>query len=200
MSDDSSMDDLIGTTINQRYLVEKKLGQGGMGKVYLARDLNVRNKPVVIKILLEASLQNSYLRQKFEQEVEALSRIDHPNVVSVVDAGDLSGKPYIVMQYVNGLTLQSQIPNEGMNLERAASILKQIGAALHFVHKQGIFHRDLKPDNIMLQQLMGGIEFVKVVDFGIAKVKDSVVAPSTVDNIAHRDHPIHVARAASRGR
>lgn len=184
MSGDPSMDDLIGTTINQRYLVEKKLGQGGMGKVYLARDLNVRNKPVVIKILLEASLQNSYLRQKFEQEVEALSRIDHPNVVSVLDAGELSGKPYIVMQYVSGLTLQSQIPNEGMNLERAASILKQIGAALHFVHKQGIFHRDLKPDNIMLQQLMGGTEFVKVVDFGIAKVKDSVVAPSTVENIA----------------
>jgi serine/threonine protein kinase len=178
------MDDLIGTTINQRYLIEKKLGQGGMGKVYLARDLNVRNKPVVIKILLEASLQNSYLRQKFEQEVEALSRIDHPNVVSVLDAGELSGKPYIVMHYVSGLTLHSQIPNDGMNLQRAASILKQIGAALHFVHKQGIFHRDLKPDNIMLQQLMGGTEFVKVVDFGIAKVKDSVVAPSTVENIA----------------
>ena len=184
MSGDSSMDDLIGTTIGQRYLVEKKLGQGGMGKVYLARDLNVRNKPVVIKILLEASLHNAYLRQKFEQEVEALSRIDHPSVVSVLDAGELSGKPYIVMQYVSGLTLQSQIPNEGMNLKQAASILKQIGAALHFVHKQGIFHRDLKPDNIMLQQLMDGTEFVKVVDFGIAKVKDSVVAPSTVGNIA----------------
>ncbi len=182
-SDDSSLDDLIGTIISQRYLVEKKLGQGGMGKVYLARDLNVRNRPVVIKILLEASLQNPYLRQKFEQEVEALSRIDHPNVVSVVDAGDLIGKPYIVMQYVKGLTLQSQIPKEGMNLDRAASILRQIGVALHFVHEKGIFHRDLKPDNIMLQR-MGGTEYVKVVDFGIAKVKDSVVAPSTVENIA----------------
>jgi serine/threonine protein kinase len=182
--DDSSLDDLIGSTINQRYLVEKKLGQGGMGKVYLARDLNVRNKPVVIKILLEASLQNPYLRRKFEQEVEALSRIDHPNVVNVLDAGKLSGKPYIVMQYVSGLPLQSQILSEGMNLERAALILKQIGAALHFVHKQGIFNRDLKPDNIMLQQLTDGTEFVKVVDFGIAKVKDSVVAPSTAENIA----------------
>src|SRR5215208_667283 len=182
-SDDSSIDDLIGTTIGERYLVEKKLGQGGMGKVYLARDLKLRNRPVVIKILLEASLQNPYLKQKFEQEVEALSRIEHPNVVGVLDAGELSGKPYIVMQYVSGLTLQSQIPNEGMNLKRAASILKHIGVALDYVHKQGIFHRDLKPDNIMLQ-LKGGTEFVKVVDFGIAKVKDSVVAPSTVDDIA----------------
>ena len=182
-SDDSSIDDLIGTTIDQRYLVEKKLGQGGMGKVYLARDLKLRNRPVVIKILLEASLQNPYLKQKFEQEVEALSRIEHHNVVGVLDAGELNGKPYIVMQYVSGLTLQSEIPNEGMNLKRAASILKEIGVALDYVHKQGIFHRDLKPDNIMLQ-LKGGTEFVKVVDIGIAKVKDSVVAPSTVDDIA----------------
>jgi serine/threonine protein kinase len=182
-SDDSSMDDLIGTTID-RYLVEKKLGEGGMGKVYLARELSLHSRPVVIKILLEESLQNPYLRQKFEQEVEALSRLNHPNVVSVLGDGELSGKPYIVMQYVSGLTLRSQIPNEGMNLERAASILKQIGAALDYVHEQGIFHRDLKPDNIMLQRLKGGTEFVMVVDFGIAKVKDSVVAPSTADNIA----------------
>ncbi len=180
--DDSSMDDLIGTTIGQHYLVEKKLGQGGMGKVYLARDLNLYNKLVVIKILLEASLQNPYLRQKFEREVEALSRLNHPNVVSVLGAGELSGTPYIVMEYVSGLTLRSEIPNEGMNLQRAAAILKQTGTALDYVHKQGIFHRDLKPDNIMLQQLQP--EFVKVVDFGIAKVKDSVVGPSTADNIA----------------
>jgi serine/threonine protein kinase len=184
MSGDSSMDDLIGTTINQRYLVQEKLGEGGMGKVYLARELSLHNRPVVIKILSEASLQNPYLRQKFEQEVEALARLSHPNVVSVLGAGELSGKPYIVMQYVSGLTLRSQIPNEGMNLERAASILKHIGVALDYIHEQGIFHRDLKPDNIMLQQLKGGTEFVMVVDFGIAKVKDSVVAPSTAENIA----------------
>jgi serine/threonine protein kinase len=181
--DDSSMDDLIGTTID-RYLVEKKLGEGGMGTVYLARELSLHSRPVVIKILSEASLQSPYLRQKFEQEIEALARLNHPNVVSVLGDGELSGKPYIVMQYVSGLTLRSQIPNEGMNLQRAASILKQIGAALDYVHEQGIFHRDLKPDNIMLQQLKGGTEFVMVVDFGIAKVKDSVVAPSTADNIA----------------
>jgi serine/threonine protein kinase len=181
--DDTSRDDLIGTTIGQHYLVEKKLGQGGIGKVYLARHLNLYNKLVVIKILLEASLQNPYLRQTFEREVKALSRLNHPNVVSVLEAGELSGTPYIVMEYVSGLTLRSEIPNGGMNLQRAASILKQIGTALDYVHKQGIFHRDLKPDNIMLQQLLPGTDFVKVVDFGIAKAKDSV-APSTADNIA----------------
>jgi serine/threonine protein kinase len=178
----SSADELIGSTIDGRYLIEKELGHGGIGTVYLARDLTLHNKPVVIKVLLRASLRDAYVVKKFRQEVEALARIDHPGVVSVLGAGELAdGKPYIGMQYVSGVTLRSQIPSEGMNLERAASILKQIGAALDDVHEKGIFHRDLKPENIMLQVLKGGTELVKIVDFGIAKVKDSVVAPSTVN-------------------
>lgn len=180
----STADCLVGTTIGQHYLVEKRLGHGGMGCVYLARDLTLHNRPVVIKVLLQASLQDPYVVKKFRQEVEALSRIDHPGVVGVLGAGELSdGKPYIVMQYVSGETLRSQIPSEGMDLQRTALLLQQIGAALEDVHKKGIFHRDLKPDNIMLQVLTGGTELVKVVDFGIAKVKDSVVAPSTVNNV-----------------
>jgi serine/threonine protein kinase len=176
-------DSLIGMTIDHKYLVERELGHGGMGKVYLARDLTLHNRAVVIKVLLEASVKDDYVVRKFRQEVEALSRIDHPGVVNVLGAGELpDGKSYIVMQYVNGVTLRSQIPVEGMDLERAATILKQIGAALEHVHEQKIFHRDLKPDNIMLQSLKGE-EHVKVVDFGIAKVKDSVVAPSTVDKV-----------------
>jgi serine/threonine protein kinase len=176
-------DSLTGMTIDHKYLVERVLGHGGMGKVYLARDLTLHNRPVVIKVLLDASVKDDYVVRKFRQEVEALSRIDHPGVVNVLGAGELpDGKPYIVMQYVNGVTLRSQIPVEGMDLERAALILKQIGAALEHVHEQKIFHRDLKPDNIMLQSLKGE-EHVKVVDFGIAKVKDSVVAPSTVDKV-----------------
>ena len=183
-SEESSSEVLIGTTIAERYLVEKKLGHGGIGKVYLARELSLHNRPVVIKILSESSLESVYLRQKFEQEVEALARLDHPNVVAVLGAGQINGKPYIVMQYVSGLTLRSELPNEGLNLERTASILKQIGVALDYIHAKGIFHRDLKPDNIMLQQLGAGTEFVKVVDFGIAKVKDSVVAATTAEKIA----------------
>jgi serine/threonine protein kinase len=181
-SDVSSPDALIGSTIDGRYLIEKELGHGGIGTVYLARDLTLHHRPIVIKVLLQASLQDSYVLKKFRQEVEALARIDHPGVVSVLGAGELpDGKPYIGMQYVSGMTLRSQIPSEGMNLERAALILKQIGAALDDVHEKGILHRDLKPENIMLQLLKGGTELVKIVDFGIAKVKDSVVAPSTVN-------------------
>jgi serine/threonine protein kinase len=175
---------LAGTTIDGRYLIERELGHGGIGKVYLARDVTLHHRRVVIKVLLEASLYDPYVVIKFRQEVEALSRIDHPNVVGVLGAGELpDGKPYIVMQYVDGMTLRSQIPAEGMDLERAALILKQIGAALDDVHEQRIFHRDLKPENILLQFLKGGTELVKVVDFGIAKVKESVVAPSTANNV-----------------
>lgn len=181
-SSSTSARELIGTTIEGRYLVEKELSHGGMGTVYLARDLKLHNRLIVIKVLLQASLQDPYVVKKFKQEVEALARIDHPGVVNVLGAGELAdGKPYIGMQFVNGVTLRSQIPSEGMNFERAASILKQIGAALDDVHEKGIFHRDLKPENIMLQALKGGTDLVKIVDFGIAKVKDSVVAPSTVN-------------------
>src|SRR5215207_9203084 len=161
-SANGSADGLIGTTIDQRYLVERALGHGGIGKVYFARDLKLHNKPVVIKVLLDASIKDAYVVKKFRQEVEALARIDHPNVVSVLGAGELpDGKPFIVMQYVRGMTLRSQIPIEGMDLERAAQIVKQIGAALEHVHEQKIFHRDLKPDNIMLQSLQGA-DLVKV--------------------------------------
>lgn len=178
-------ENLVGTTIDGRYFVESQLSRGGMGKVYLARDMTLHHRRVVIKVLLEASLDNPYVVTKFRQEVEALSRIDHPNVVSVLGEGKLSeGKPYIVMQYVDGLTLRSQILSDGMDLDRAGLILKQIGAALDYVHEQRIFHRDLKPENILLQSLTGGTEWVKVVDFGIAKVKDSVVAPSTANKIS----------------
>lgn len=178
-------DSLTGTTIDGHYLVERALGHGGIGKVYFARDLKLHNKRVVIKVLLDASVKDAYVVRKFRQEVEALARIDHPNVVSVLGAGELpDGKPFIVMQCVSGVTLRSQIPIEGMDLERAALILKQIGAALDDVHEKGIFHRDLKPENIMLQSLKGGTQLVKIVDFGIAKVKDSVVAPSTVDQVS----------------
>ena len=85
-------------------------------------------------------------------------------------------RPYIVMQYVDGETLRSQIPAEGMNLNRAASILRQVGAALEHVHEKGIFHRDLKPENIVIKH---DTDSVVLLDFGIAKVKNSDIAPST---------------------
>lgn len=176
---DASIDKLIGTTIDGRYVIEKRLDPGGMSQVYLARNQKLQGQPVVIKILSETLVHDSYGRQKFEQEVEALLRIDHPGVVRVLAKGELNdGRPFIVMQYVEGETLRSQIPGEGMNFERAASILEQIGTALEHIHEQDVFHRDLKPENIMLKY---GSDSVVLIDFGIAKVRDSLVAPSTAN-------------------
>lgn len=181
----TSKKELIGEVLNGRYVIQNELKRGGMGVVYLARDQQLHSRPVVVKVLLEEAYQSEYIVQKFRQEVEALSRIDHPGIVGIIDAGELpKGEPFIVMQYVEGVTLRSVMNPEGMNLERIGELFKQIGRALTAAHGRGIFHRDLKPDNIMLQDLGHGEEQVKIIDFGIAKVKDSVVAPSTSLNLS----------------
>ncbi|MGI9067039.1 MAG: serine/threonine protein kinase [Pyrinomonadaceae bacterium] len=180
-----STNELIGQILNGRYLIQNELKRGGMGVVYLALDQQLHSRPVVVKVLLDEAYQSEYVVQKFRQEVEALSRIDHPGIVGIIDAGELqNGRPFIIMQYVEGVTLRSVMSPEGMNLERTAELLKQIGRALAAAHNRGILHRDLKPDNIMLQNLGHGEEQIKIIDFGIAKVKDSVVAPSTSLNLS----------------
>src|SRR6185369_3208732 len=119
--------ELVGTTIGERYFVERELGGGGMSRVYVALDRNLQHQRVVIKVLSSEFVQNAYARKKFEQEIEALRRIHHTNVARVFDAGTLpDGKPYIVMAYVEGNTLRSQIKSAGMDLKCAASILQQI--------------------------------------------------------------------------
>lgn len=176
---------LVGTTLNRRYFIEQELKRGGFGIVYLARDQQLHSRPVVVKVLLEDAYQSDYAVRKFRQETEALSRIDHPGVVGIIDSGELSnGKQFIVMQYVDGVTLRSVMTPEGMDLERSADLIKQMGRALTAAHEKGIFHRDLKPDNVMLQNLGQGEEQVKIIDFGIAKIKNSVIAPSTATNVA----------------
>src|SRR5688572_21252759 len=178
-------DELFGMTLGNRYRIEEKLGQGGFGAVYLACDEKMVSRQVVIKVLLANSFENEWSRKKFRQEIEALTRVDHPNIVGVFDTGEMpDGKPYIVMQYVAGGSLRSQITPEGMELARAAHIIKQIGRGLSAAHEKGIFHRDLKPKNVMLQTLGDGEEQVKIIDFGVAKVKNSLVGPETTKDLA----------------
>ena len=200
--DRPATDKLVGTTLDGRYLIEKELGHGGVGAVYLARDHKLHDKPVVVKVLLEKSLRDEWVVLKFQQEKEALARVDHPGVVGILDTGELpDGKPYIVMQYVEGMALRDAIKAkpEGMDLERVASIIKQIGAALSAVHEKKIYHRDLKPENIMLQALGRGDEQVKIVDFGIAKIKESVIAPSTITGAATAGTIVYMSPEQLRG-
>ena len=164
---------MIGTILNNRYLIEKEIGRGGMGVVYLARDRQLLSKPVVVKVLREESRQKAWIKKKFRQEIEALARIDHPGVVGILDAGEIApGQPYLVMQYVDGQVLRSIMSPRGMSFERVARIIRQAAHALEAAHDKGICHRDLKPANIMVQSLAENEEFVKIIDFGIATIKD----------------------------
>ncbi|HEX8845891.1 MAG TPA: serine/threonine-protein kinase [Pyrinomonadaceae bacterium] len=169
-----------GMMLQGRYELEKELGRGGIGAVYLARDTKLHARLVVIKVLLDNPTQDAWVYKKFQQEVEALTRIEHPNIVGVLDSGELpDGKPFIVMQYVDGATLRSQIKPDGMSLERVAAMVQQIGRALSIAHSKGILHRDLKPENIMIQTLSEKEEQVKIIDFGIARVQNSQIATAT---------------------
>ena len=178
-------DELVGLTIDGRYLVEGRLADGGMARVYLARDLNVDPKRVVLKVLLEKSLRNKEIVRKFQGEKQALAHVTHPGVVTILDAGELPDKkPYLVMEYVAGVSLRELLnaKPEGLPFERAAFIIRGIGSALNAVHRNGIYHRDLKPENIMLQNLGAAEEQVKLVDFGIAKVKASVTSSTPIED------------------
>lgn len=169
-----------GTLLKDRYLVEGELGRGGIGVVYLARDTQLMQRRVVIKVLLQDSEDSAYttwFRKKFEQEIEALTRLDHPGIVGALDAGAMpDGKLFFVMQFVEGATLRSLMQGDLMSYPRVATIMRQIGSALGAAHDKGVVHRDLKPENVMVQILSGGEELVKLIDFGIASVKDSQFA------------------------
>ena len=166
-----------GVLLKDRYLIEGELGRGGIGVVYLARDVQLLQRRVVIKALLqdsEDSAHTPWFRKKFEQEIEALVRLDHPSIVGVLDAGSMpDGRLFFAMQFVEGVTLRTLTQGEPMDLARVALLLRQIGAALSAAHDKGIIHRDLKPENVMVQTLSGGEDLVKLIDFGIASVKDS---------------------------
>ncbi|HEX7314002.1 MAG TPA: AAA-like domain-containing protein [Pyrinomonadaceae bacterium] len=172
--------DLTGQLLDGRYLVESQLGRGGIGVVYLARDTRLMDRRVVVKVLLDQLGDDDtqhWVRRKFREEIEALARIDHPGVVGVMHAGELAdGRPFIVMQYIEGGSLRVLMEQGPMASPRAANILRQVGHAVGSAHGRGIIHRDLKPENIMLQSLEEGEEYVRLIDFGIASVHDSQAA------------------------
>lgn len=170
------------TLLANQYWIKRELSRGGWAVVYLAQDRELFDKSVAIKVLRTEQLSqdrpdDSRIKGQFFQEMQALSRIDHPNVVKVLNYGETpGGKLYIVMQYINGVTLDEVIGKDGMDLKQVAYIVRQIGRALTAAHEQGILHCDLKPKNIMLQDY--GESMVKLIDFGVARVCDSRAATS----------------------
>lgn len=176
------MDSFVGSTVDGRYLIQEKIGEGGVGAVYLAQDLKMMKRQVVIKVLLENWLKNVQVRRKFEHEKEALSRLDHPAIVGILDAGLISGdKPYFVMPYVPGRTLEEIINENGpQSLAYSADVIETLADALSAAHSNGILHRDIKPENIIISGQADSKPRVRLIDFGIARVLDSKVSPVTL--------------------
>jgi len=161
---------LIGTVIADRYHILKKLGEGGMGQVYLAEHVKM-GRPSAIKVMAPSMMQDADAISRFNREASNASRISHPNVAAIYDFGETSdGLIYLAMEFVEGEPLTSLLERQGpLPAARAASIIRQTAGALDAAHERGIIHRDLKPDNIMIARNRDGSDLVKVVDFGIAK-------------------------------
>ena len=168
--------DVIGQTLDEKYQIERELGRGGMGTVYLAMHLGTE-RPVAIKIIAPQFMKRPEFVERFRREARAAGRLRHPNVVDVTDFGfahTADGQvAYLVMEYLDGCTL-GEILEEEKNLPVAwtLDILEQVCSAVHEAHEQGIIHRDLKPDNIWLEPNQRGGYTVKVLDFGIAKLEE----------------------------
>jgi len=169
LSDESSSD-LIGSVIADRYRVKKLLGEGGMGRVYLAEHVRLPQQ-AAIKVLHPSMVQDAAARSRFVREAENAARIEHDRVARVFDFGSTSdGLVYMAMEFVPGRTLRSILEEQPrLAPARAANIIYQVAEGLDAAHRMTIVHRDLKPDNIMLITDESGVDRAKVVDFGIAK-------------------------------
>lgn len=172
------LDPLIGRTLDDKYRLDDRIGTGGMGTVYRATHLLI-DRPVAIKVLNPRFVEDEAAQARFRREARAAGRLQHGNAVAVTDFGSTSdGFVYIVMELLEGRTLRDVLAREApLDTARAVSMLMQISAAVAAAHEAGIIHRDLKPANIFIVQRKDAPPFVKVLDFGIAKL-----AADTIDD------------------
>lgn len=174
-----------------RYFLEKRLGRGAMGQVYLAKDENLGTRRVAVKTVRQDLLNSDDLQEgeaiaRFEREAQSAASIIHPNVVGVTDFGKTAeGVFYLVMEYVEGETLHRLLRREGtLPVKRAVNLLKQIAEGVEAAHEAGILHRDLKPANIFITKKRKNADdgFVKVGDFGLAKIVNQTVTDISANN------------------
>jgi tetratricopeptide (TPR) repeat protein len=170
----AAADGLIGEIIDGRYQVSALIGAGAMGRVYRAEQVKVR-RPVAIKVLDPALAAVPEIAGRFEREAVAIGRLDHPNCVSIWDAGSLPhGGLYLAMQLLPGPSLAEVLERGPMPIPRALRVARHILAGLAHAHAVGIVHRDIKPDNIILADYAGDPDFAVVLDFGVAKLVDGL--------------------------
>ncbi|MBZ0120994.1 MAG: protein kinase, partial [Sandaracinaceae bacterium] len=170
--DDGGADPLLGRTIADRYRIEELLGRGGMGVVYRVEHVRI-GKLMAMKLLHGALARDKDVVKRFKREAEAISKLDHPNTVQVFDFGQSEGMMYLVMEYLSGRDLGHVLKEDGaLPFPRVARIAAQVAGSVSQAHERGIVHRDLKPENVMVLP-EGPIEdYVKVLDFGLAKLRE----------------------------
>ena len=173
---------MIGSTIGQYRIVEK-IGQGGMGEVFLADDTSLHRK-VALKFLPPALADSTEFRERFLVEAQAAAALSHPNICVIHEVGEAEGRPFIAMEYVEGETLRQKIRAESLGTEDVVTIMTQVAAGLEEAHEKGIIHRDIKSSNIMVT----GSGQVKILDFGLAKVRGGPTltkAQTTLGTVAY---------------
>lgn len=172
--DEEALRNNVSENLGERYEVQTLLGQGGMGAVYKVRDKELQ-KTFAIKVLNSNLVEDKNSLKRFEQEAQAARGLTSPNLVAVYDYGmGKKGSPYIVMDYLDGTSLDAVLADGGyMDVPRAQDIFIQVCEAMVHAHGKSVVHRDIKPSNIMLTKGINGGDFVKLVDFGIAKVLPS---------------------------
>ncbi|MFY9554247.1 MAG: serine/threonine-protein kinase [Blastocatellia bacterium] len=167
---------LTGEVLDEKYRIERELGKGGMGAVYLSTHLGT-GRPVAVKVITPQFMMNDEFVERFRREAKAAGRLHHPNVVNVTDFGfaqvDNERIAYLVMEYLDGCTLAEVLAEESqLPIDWVVDIIEQTSSAVDEAHQQGTIHRDLKPDNIWLEPNRRGGYTVKVLDFGLAKLGD----------------------------
>ncbi|MDB4972435.1 MAG: Serine/threonine protein kinase [Myxococcaceae bacterium] len=159
----------VGDLLEGRYQIEERIGEGGVGVVYRALQLKLHRR-VAVKLLLQDTIGEEAIRPRFEQEALTLAAVSHPHIVGLQDYGMVRGRPFLVMEFLEGRTLRQIIDSEGaLEPLRALSLLRQLTLALAYAHELGVVHRDLKPANLIVLALPS-YEHVKVLDFGMVKL------------------------------
>ncbi|HET7502379.1 MAG TPA: serine/threonine-protein kinase [Kofleriaceae bacterium] len=178
MSTGVQHDGLIGEVLGERYCLEARLGHGAMGSVFRARHVEV-GRAFAIKILHPRLLGDERIRKRFAREARLAGALHHPNAVSVLDVGEArDGRRYLVMEYADGPTLLDLIEASGpLPGPRFVAIVRQLCSGLQHAHELGLIHRDFKPENVIIERDRHGVETPRIVDFGVAILRDDAVAP-----------------------
>src|SRR5206468_541135 len=153
-----------------RYEIRSKLGEGGMGEVYLAQDTQL-DRRVAIKLLPPETISDEHARKRLVREARAAATLDHPHICSVYEVGEADGRNFIAMQYVEGETLDAKLKRKPLELKEYLSIASQVADALSEAHAHGIIHRDIKPSNIIITSRGQA----KVMDFGLARMTTGAI-------------------------